>query len=171
MEISERTINEIDSSNEEENSKKVEASLFIAGRFLTIPELVALTDINPILLRKILSDLQDRYKTSGIEIIQKENSWKMDVAQEYTYLVNKLATGSSEFGKAEQETLAIIAYKQPMKQSVLVKIRGNKAYEHIRKYVEMGLVNKKKTGHTAELTLTDEFHDYFHLTKGESLPE
>jgi len=171
MEISERTINEIDSSNEEENSKKVEASLFIAGRFLTIPELVALTDINPILLRKILSDLQDRYKTSGIEIIQKENSWKMDVAQEYTYLVNKLATGSSEFGKAEQETLAIIAYKQPMKQSVLIKIRGNKAYDHIKRFVELGLINKKKMGHTAELTLSDIFYEYFHVNKGEKLSD
>ena len=171
MEISERTINEIDSSNEEENSKKVEASLFIAGRFLTLPELVALTDVNPILLRKILSDLQDRYKTSGIEIVQKENSWKMDVTQEYTYLVNKLATGSSEFGKAEQETLAIIAYKQPMKQSVLIKIRGNKAYDHIKKFVELGLINKKKMGHTAELSLSDIFYEYFHLTKGERFEE
>ena len=87
----------------------------------------------------------------------------MDVAQEYTSMVNKLATGSSEFSRAEQETLAIIAYKQPMKQSVLVKIRGNKAYDHIKKFSELGLINKKKMGHTSELTLNDSFHEYFHV--------
>jgi len=171
MELTKQTIEEIDSNQEQENSKKVEAALFIAGRFLTIQELITLTDLNPILLKKILADLQDKYKNSGILIIKKDNLWKMDVAQEYTHIINKLATGSSEFTKAEQETLAIIAYKQPLKQSVLVKIRGNKAYEHIKKFVEIGLIYKKKMGHTAELTLKDEFYDYFHVNKGEKIPE
>lgn len=169
MELTKQTIEEIDSNQEQENSKKVEAALFIAGRFLTIQELITLTDVNPILLKKILVDLQDKYKNSGIEIVKRENSWKMDVIQEYTHIINKLATGSSEFTKAEQETLAIIAYKQPMKQSVLVKIRGNKAYEHIKRFVEIGLINKKKMGHTAELALKDEFYDYFHVNKEEKL--
>ncbi len=171
MELTKQTIEELDSSQEIENLKRVEAALFIAGRFLTIPELITLTDLNPILLKKILADLQDKYKNSGIEIINKDNLWKMDVTNEYTHMVNKLATGSSEFSKAEQETLAIIAYKQPMKQSVLVKIRGNKAYEHIKKFHELGLINKKKLGHTAELSLTEQFHEYFHIDKGEKIQE
>lgn len=171
MEITRKTLDEIDISQELENTKKVEAALFIAGRFLTIQELITLTDVNPILLKKILSDIQGKYKESGIEVVQRENAWKMDVASEFTYMVNKLATGSSEFSKAEQETLAIIAYKQPIKQSVLVKIRGNKAYEHIKQFVEMGLINKKKTGHTSELTLKENFYDYFHVNKGEASAE
>jgi len=171
MELTKQTIEELDLSQEIENLKKVEAALFIAGRFLTIQELITLTDLNPILLKKILADLQDKYKNSGIEIMNKDNLWKMDVTNEYTYMVNKLATGSSEFSRAEQETLAIIAYKQPMRQSVLVKIRGNKAYEHIKKFHEIGLINKKKLGHTAELSLTEQFHEYFHINKGEKIPE
>jgi len=87
----------------------------------------------------------------------------MDVAPEYAYLVNKLATGNSEFSKAEQETLAIIAYKQPIKQSIVVKIRGNKAYEHIKQFADMGLITKKKMGHTSELNLSEKFFDYFHV--------
>ena len=169
MELTKKTIEELDSSQEIENIKKVEASLFIAGRFLTIQELISLTDINPILLKKILVDLQDKYKNSGIEIVKKDNLWKMDVSREYSYIVNKLATGSTEYSRAEQETLAIIAYKQPIKQSVLIKIRGNKAYDHIKKFVEMSLINKKKTGHTAELTLNDNFYDYFHVNKEDKL--
>ena len=168
MEGSKQSIEEIDGERERENLKKVEATLFIAGKFLSLKELVALTEINPILLRKILEDLAEKYKESGIEVVNKEDSWKMDVANEYVGIVNRLATGNAEFSKSEQETLAIIAYKQPIKQSVVIKIRGNKAYEHIKKFVSTGLLNKKKTGHTSELSLKDEFYDYFNLTKGEN---
>jgi len=169
VEISSESIERIDSEREAANMKKVEAVLFIAGRFLSLKELVSLTDINPILLRKLLDDLADKYKDSGIEIVRKDDMWKMDVVQEHVNIINKLATGSSEFGRAEQETLAIIAYKQPIKQSVVVKIRGNKAYEHIKNFVSFGLVNKKKLGHTAELTLKDGFYDYFHLNRDNQL--
>ena len=68
----------------------------------------------------------------------------MDIRKEFSDTVNRLATGSSEFSKAERETLAIIAYKQPIKQSIIIKIRGNKAYDHIKKFIEIGLVRKKK---------------------------
>lgn len=163
MELTKESMSELDNEREHEQSKKVEAALFVAGRFLSLAELVALTDVNPILLKKILEDLQEKYSDSGIEIINKEQLWKMDVSSEYTWLVNKLATGSSEFSKAEQETLALIAYKQPIKQSVIVKIRGNKSYDHIHKFVQMGLLVKKKVGHTADLSLSDSFHEYFHV--------
>lgn len=168
MELRKESVDEIDAERESENLKKVEAALFIAGRFLTLQELVALTEVNPIVLKKILNDLIEKYKESGIEVVNKENLWKMDASSEYSWIVNKLATGNAEFTKAEQETLAIIAYKQPMKQSVLVKIRGNKAYEHIFKFTQMGLVVKKKTGHTSELSLSESFYDYFSLHKGDN---
>ncbi len=167
--LSKKNIEELDSEIEIQNTKKLEAALFIAGKYLTIQELITLTDINPILLKKTLADLKDKYKDSGINLIQKENLWKMDVAEEHVDMVNKLATGSSEFSKAEQETLAMIAYKQPMKQSILIKIRGNKGYDHVKKFKELGLINKKRTGHTAELTLTDSFHEYFQLNKGDKM--
>jgi len=171
MEISKESIEEIDAEIERKNISKVEAALFIAGRFMNLQELVALTDVNPILLRKILEDLKDRYNNFGIEIVNRDNLWKMDVSMEHRDMVNKLASGNSEFGKAEQETLAIVAYKQPLKQSILVKIRGNKAYDHVKKFVELGLINKKKMGRSAELTLNNEFYDYFQLGRGEKLKD
>ena len=163
--LREKDVFEIDGQKEIFNQRKVEAALFISGKFLSLKELVALTDVNPILLRKMLDDLGDKYNGRGIEIVKKDDLWKMDVSSDFSYMVNRLATGSSEFTKAEQETLAIIAYKQPIKQSVLIKIRGNKAYDHVKNFVQIGLVNKKKTGHTSELTLKDEFFDYFSLDK------
>ena len=169
--LTERNVEELDSEIETENLRKIEAALFLSGRFMTIQELITLTDVNPILLKKLLADLQDKYKDSGINVVRQENTWKMDIAEDFIDMVNKLATGSSEFARAEQETLAMIAFKQPIKQSVIIKIRGNKGYDHIKRFVELGLLNKKKTGHTSELSLTEKFYDYFHLNKGDPLSE
>src|SRR3989344_3151932 len=164
------TIRDIEESSEIENLKKVEAALFISARFLTLQDLVMLTDINPLMIKELLLKLIEKYnkEDSAIEIIVKDNMWKMDVRQEYVSMINKLATGSAEFTKAEQETLAVIAYKQPVKQSVVIKIRGNKAYEHIKHFIDIGLVQSKRAGHTLELKLSDDFFEYFHLqSKGE----
>lgn len=167
--VSSETAKELDENNETENLKKVEAALFISARFLTLNELVMLTDINPLMLKELLEKLIKEYnkEDSAIEIIVKDNMWKMDVRQEYVHMINKLATGSAEFTKAEQETLAVIAYKQPVKQSVIIKIRGNKAYDHIRHFRDIGLLIAKKAGHTLELKLSDDFFEYFHLQKKE----
>lgn len=152
---------------EKESEEKVEAALFISGRFLNIQDLIMLTDINPIMLKEILKRLEKKYSQNAIRIINRNNSWKMDVAEKYHHMVNKLATGSTEFTKAEQETLAVIAYKQPIKQSVVIKIRGNKAYDHIKKFREVGLVTTKRIAHTLELSLSEEFYDYFNVHKKE----
>ncbi len=161
------TEKEIEEASEIENLKKVEAVLFVAGKFLNLQELITLTDINPLLLRELIEKLTEKYNKddSAIEIVNKSDMWKMDVKQEYVNFINKLATGNTEFSKAEQETLAVIAYKQPVKQSIIVKIRGNKSYDHIKKFIDVGLVVGKQAGHTKELKLSDDFFDYFHLTE------
>ncbi len=165
--VSSETVKELDETKEIENMKKIEAALFLSARFLNLQELVLLTDVNPLMLKELMEKLIDKYnvENSAIEIVIKENMWKMDVGKEYVGMVNKLATGSSEFSKTEQETLAIIAYKQPVKQSVIINIRGNKAYDHVKRFIEVGLVIGKRLGHTKELKLSDDFFDYFHLTK------
>lgn len=164
MPISSKTIDEIDSEKEKENMRKIEAVLFISGRFLSVQEMISYSDLNPIIIREVLEKLQEKYnEDSAIEIIEKNGLWKMDVRKGYENMINKLATGSSEFSKSEQETLAIIAYKQPIKQSVLIKIRSNKAYEHIKKFSELGLIKRKRLGHTWELSLSDDFYDYFNV--------
>ncbi len=166
MNITSKTADEIDEAREKEYVKKVEAIFFISGRFLSMQELISFSDLNPIIIREIIEKLKERYnkEDSAIEIVEREGSWKMDIRKEFSDTVNRLATGSSEFSKAERETLAIIAYKQPIKQSIIIKIRGNKAYDHIKKFIEIGLVRKKKVGHTNELSLSEEFYDYFNVS-------
>ena len=169
MKITRKTAEEIDESKEKEDLKKLEAVFFISGRFLSMRELISLSDLNPIIIRELIEKLQGRYnnENSAIEIVEKNNLWKMDVKNEYHEIVNRLATGSSEFSKSEKETLAIVAYKQPIKQSILVKIRSNKAYDHIKKFFEQGLIKKKRIGRTYEISLSDEFYDYFNVKNPE----
>jgi segregation and condensation protein B len=170
MVINSKTTDEIDEAREKEDLKKLEAIFFVSGRFLSMPELISLSDLNPIILNDLIEKLKNKYdnEESAIQIVEKNSLWKMDVKPEHSNIINKLATGSSEFSGAEQETLAIIAYKQPIKQSVIIKIRGNKAYDHINKFVELGLLKKKKAGHTNDLTLSEDFYDYFNVASPEN---
>ncbi|MCK9595750.1 SMC-Scp complex subunit ScpB [Candidatus Pacearchaeota archaeon] len=163
MDSTSKTIGEIDEAREKEDLKKLEAVFFVSGRFLNMQELISLTDLNPIILQELIEKLQDRYDSqdSAIEIVEKNSMWKMDVRPAHHHIINKIAGGKSEFSKAEQETLGIIAFKQPIKQSVIIKIRGNKAYDHINKFENVGLIKKKKIGHTSELSLSEDFYDYF----------
>lgn len=164
-----KTIKEIDETREKEELKILEAVLFISGRYLGMQELISLSDLNPIIIGDLIERLKDKYnkEDSALEITEKNGMWKMDVRQEYTSIINRLATGTAEFSKAEQETLAIIAYKQPIKQSVIIKIRGNKAYEHIKKLTDLELIKRKKAGHTHELSLSEDFYDYFSVSENE----
>jgi segregation and condensation protein B len=167
MELTSQSQEELDRQIEIKNLKKIEAALFISARYLSVKELVELTDINPLILKELLVKLQEKYQNidSAIEFLNKDELWKMDIKQEYSDMINRFATGKAEFSKAEQETLAIIAYKQPVKQSVIIKIRGNKAYDHIKHYIDVGLVRTKRAGHTLELSLTENFYEYFHVEK------
>lgn len=177
--VEERALSGESESNKEnlEYFKKIEAILFISGKFMSLPELISISDLNPIIIREAINNLKEKYQSldSALEIIEKrtdegEQIWKMDVKAEHYSLTNRIAAGTSEFSKAEQETLATISYKQPVKQSVIVKIRGNKSYDHIKKFVDLGLVKKKKLGHTYELSLSEEFYNYFNVEK-EEMPE
>lgn len=169
MDSTSKTLEEIDEAREKEDLRKLEAVFFVSGRFLNMQELISFTDLNPIILQELIEKLSEKYdkQDSALEIVEKAGMWKMDVRPQYYNIINKLAGGRSEFTKAEQETLGIIAFKQPMKQSVLIKIRGNKAYDHIKKFVDTNLVKKKKIGHTYELSLSEEFYDYFTLQEAD----
>ncbi len=168
MELTKETQKELDDARDIENIKKVEAVLFVSGKFLSQEELVSLTDLNPILLNRALNILKDKYdENSAIEVINKDNLWKMDVRNEHHSVASKIASGSEEFTKAEQETLAVIAYKQPITQSKIVHVRGNKSYDHIKRFMELGLVKSKKLGRTIELSLSNDFYDYFNIKDNE----
>jgi len=144
----------------------VEALLFISGKFLSLEEIAAFTNLGVGRVKAILEFLHQKYSGGVISIISRDNFYKMDVKAEYAFLINKIAAGESEFTKAEQETLAVIAYKKPVHQSYVIKVRGNKAYDHVKKLKELGLLTSKKDGRTFILNLSENFYNYFSITEG-----
>ena len=95
MKITRKPIQEIDAAQQKEDLKKLEAVFFISGRFLSMQELISLSDLNPIIIRELIEKLQERYnhENSATEIVEKNGLWKMDVKSEYHKIVSKLATG------------------------------------------------------------------------------
>jgi len=147
----------------ENQQKKVEAILFTTGRFLTLDEISQHCDIIPIeKVKGVLEALAKEYesKDSALEIVNEGDKWKLNIKKEHLHLTQKLLE-NAEMNVPIQETLAIVAYKQPSVQSDVVKMRGNKSYDHIGFLLEAGFITSEKFGRTKLLKLTDRFYDYF----------
>ena len=82
------------------------------------------------------------------------------------YLTERILT-DADLDKPTQETLAIIAYRQPAIQSDVINYRGNKAYDHVKKLKEEGFVLSERFGRTKLLKLTPKFFDYFDVVEDE----
>lgn len=110
-------------------------------------------------LMELKKDYQER--STSIEIIEKEGIWRMNVKPEFTPFIKEFLP--CEFPKSIMETLAVIAWKSPVEQSKVIRIRGNKAYDHIKMLMEEGLVNQTPKGKTYSLSVTKKFYDHFDL--------
>ena len=154
----------------QDNKNKIEAILFTTGRFLTIDEISRLVGIGSIgFIKQILDELKEDYskRETALELINDEKSrWKLNIRKDYLYLTEELLS-DAELDKPTQETLAIIAYRQPAIQSDVINYRGNKAYDHIRKLKEEGFVLSERFGRTKLLKLTQKFFDYFDVVEDE----
>ena len=154
----------------EENKNKIEAVLFTTGRFLTVDDISRLVGIGSVgYIKKALLDLEEDYsnRKTALEIIKDEkNRWKLNIKNSYLYLTERLLT-DAELDKPTQETLAIIAYRQPAIQSDVINYRGNMAYDHVKKLKEEGFVLSERFGRTKLLKLTPKFFDYFDVVEDE----
>jgi segregation and condensation protein B len=146
---------------------RVEAVLFTTGRFLKLEDLSKLTSIGSVgYLKQVLQDLKEDYdkKRSSLEIVNEKDLWRLNIRKEFLYLTESLLS-DAELDKPTQETLAIIAYRQPAIQSDVTNIRGNKSYDHIKKLKEEGFLISERFGRTRILKLTQKFYDYFDVVE------
>lgn len=143
---------------------KLEALLFSSGRKMNIEELSRLIHVNPDEIQNSLAELKKEYdeKNSSVMIVNEGDSWKLTVREQFLSLVQKIVT-ETELTKTVTETLAVIAFKYPIKQSDLIKIRTNKAYDHLKELEEMGYITRQKRGRTYLIKLTQKFFEYFDL--------
>lgn len=147
----------------------IECALFMAPRVLNFYELKKMAVIeSESELKKMLNELKKSYESnnSGLEIIINEETRSAGLRPkgEYMDFVKDFAV-DTEFREAVKKTLALIAYLQPAKQSIIAKYRGNKSYDHIKYLLEKGLISKKREGPTFILGTTKKFLDYFNLSK------
>ena len=153
----------------QEEKNKVEAVLFTTGRFLTLEEVSQMCGIGSIgFIRQSLEELQKEYGDRGgaLEIVNEKDRWKLNIHKDYLYLTDKLLS-DAELDIPAQETLAVIAYKQPAIQSDVIHTRGNKAYDHIKRLKDEGFLISERFGRTKILKLTQKFYDYFDVLEEE----
>jgi len=143
---------------------KLEALLFSSARSMKIEELSNLTKASPEEIREKLNEIKKEYeeRDSSITLIDEGASFKLNVKSEHASVIQQIVT-ETELSKTLMETLAVIAFKYPMKQSDLIKIRTNKSYDHLRELEEMGYITRQKYGRTKLIKLTPKFFEYFDL--------
>ncbi len=146
--------------------KQIEAVLFTLGRFLTIEEIANILKIDSLGIKEEIIKLKEEYakKDSSLEIIEEENKFRMHIKRDYLPLVKDLMP-NTELERPILQTLSVIAWKQPIMQSEVVKIRGNSTYEHIKILADSGFITAEKSGVSRVIRLTPKFYDYFDTNK------
>lgn len=152
-----------------DNEKKVEAVLFAVGREITTERIASLCSLPVWDVQEIMNKLQAEYeqRDHSLRLVQKENGWKLTVRDEFVPLVSSIVT-STELERPLTETLAVIAWKYPIVQSDVIKLRGTGAYEHMKLLEEQGFIVKEKFARTFKVKLTPKFFEYFDLPSEEA---
>jgi segregation and condensation protein B len=156
--------------NQTNEKNNVEALLFSSARRMTIEEISNMTGIKDFdKIKKALNELKMDYTSRGgsVVLIEEGNFWKLNVKDHYLPIVQKIVS-RTELDKPLMETLAVIAWKYPILQSEVIRIRHNKAYDHLRQLEEMQFISRNKFGRTRKITLTEKFFEYFDLPSEEA---
>src|SRR3989344_7517525 len=145
---------------------KVEAVLFSTGNRISLEEISKLCRSRKEDVISSLKELQKEYdeKQSSLMLVEEGEFWKFTVRDHFISMVRKIVT-ETELTKSVLETLSVIAFKYPILQSDLIKIRTNKAYEHLAELEKSGYISRQKHGRTNLIKLTEKFFRYFDLTE------
>lgn len=157
----------------------IEAILFAAGREVTKNELVLALEISEDDLEKIISSMQEEYKTEnrGIEIIKLNDSYQLCTKKDlYQYIYPVLDKRSKpNLSGAALETLAIIAYNPRITRAEIEDIRGVSADACVYKLLEYGLIEEAGKldlpGKPMSYKTTNQFLKMFGYSSLDDLPE
>ena len=145
---------------------QIEASLYVAGRPLTIEDLSAKLEISKKEVEELINEIAFDYleRSTALVINRVGESYQMTLKPEYLEKVSKFAKGGA-IAERYLRTLTIIALKQPILKSLVIKIRGSGAYEHVKYLLDQGLIIADKKGRSHELSTTDKYAEMFGLPK------
>ncbi|MGH8120204.1 MAG: SMC-Scp complex subunit ScpB [Gammaproteobacteria bacterium] len=159
----------------------IEAALMVSDKPLNMAQFEALFAkdmefVDRELIKAALEALQEDYRDRGIELKEVASGYRIQVKSDYAEWVNRLfEERPPRYSRALLETLAIIAYRQPVTRAEIEDIRGVGISSTIIKTLQerewIRVVGHKDIpGRPELLATTREFLDYFNLKKLSDLP-
>jgi segregation and condensation protein B len=158
----------------------VEAALLAAGRPLTIDELVSVFDeregSNADEVRAAIAALTADYATRGLELLEVASGYRIQIRASVAEPVSRLwQERPAKYSRALLETLALVAYRQPITRGEIEQIRGVAVNPNIIKtLLERSWIrvvgHRDVPGKPELLGTTRDFLDYFSLRKLDDLP-
>ncbi|NMD70264.1 SMC-Scp complex subunit ScpB [Bacillus sp. DNRA2] len=158
----------------------IESLLFAAGdEGLTVKQLGEVLEMSEQRAIELIEEMKQDYQQNaarGISIVQLAGTFQLATKKINAEYLKKLveAPGTSHLSQAALETLAIIAYKQPITRVEIEEIRGVKTERPLQTLVAKALIKEvgraEGTGRAILYGTTKEFLDYFGLRTIEELP-
>lgn len=164
----------VDVTDHAQLMRMAEALLFAAAEPLDIDTLAsrlpAGTDVGA-----VIEDLQKLYETRGVNLVRIANKWIFRTAGDLSFLMERTAVEQKKLSRAAMETLAIIAYHQPVTRAEIEEIRGVTVSKGtIDVLMETGWVRlrgrKRTPGRPVTYGTTEDFLLHFGLENVGDLP-
>ena len=161
-----------------EVKRVIEAALLASPEPLGLPELKRLFDgdLSADTLRNLLTEIGDEWKGRAVELVHVASGWRFQTTTDFTPYVERLAPEKPpKYSRAVMETLAIIAYRQPVTRGDIEDIRGVVVSTQIVQSLEargwIDVVGHRETpGRPALYATTKRFLDDLGLRSLEELP-
>lgn len=123
----------------------IEAVLFSVGDAVPAKKLAEALELNVKTLKQIIGQMKSKYEAQdrGIQLVELEGAYQLCSKSDHYDLIKKIAVKVKEVNLTDVliETLAIIAYKQPITKAHIEDIRGVNSNHAVNKLVELGLVD------------------------------
>lgn len=140
----------------------LEATLFGAGKSMTVSELSESLGYDEDEMLDSLYSLRStlkRRRGGALQIAEVGDRWAIEVKPDIAEHLPKEA--KTELPKKLLKAASLIAYHQPMAQSRLIELLGQKAYDYVRELAQYGMIDRRKDGNTRRLTTTRRFSESF----------
>ena len=166
--------------NEAQIKNIVEAALMASGKPLSIDSMLSLFEEadrpEPKTIREVIENIQADYADRGIKLNQVASGYRIQVRPAYSAWVSRLwQERPPRYSRALMETIALIAYRQPITRGEIEEIRGVSVSTNIiRTLLERGWArvvgHRDVPGKPEMFGTTREFLDYFDLKSLDELP-
>ena len=157
----------------------VEAAILAANKAISLDKILTLFSENAVdknSVRQAIEALMQDYQSRGVELVEVSSGFRFQVAQTVAPWVSRLwEEKPQKYSRALLETLALVAYRQPVTRGEIEEIRGVSVSSQImRTLVEREWVRiigyRDVPGKPAMYATTKQFLDYFSLKKLDELP-